>query len=139
MENNDYNQAEDDLYLHGFDLKEEGGGKQLIYAQKKINDRESYVFTLGEGPKIEMPSETQDNKAKESVLKQVLTTIRNLNKNAVKLNENVTNQTHIKLRCFKLTRNDNQKYRIEEYVTPEGISEVARFFGAGKNEPDKMQ
>lgn len=136
----------DDLDLMSFDLGEIGGGEQVIFAHKPINENEYYVLTLGNGPKSEQEtteSQTatgnQNHNKFETAGKQLLDSIRNRipglnkisNKNAV-----ATDGQSIKLRCFKLSRVEGKKYLIDEYVTPQGVSQVARFIGVGKNNQD---
>lgn len=142
MDNNNFNQAENDLDLMSFDLGEVGGGQQMIIAHKQINDQECYVFTLGNGPKTddvnqEQPVETNENLGKVG---QFVDKIRNripgLNKNSNEASKVNAMADNVKLRCFKLSRAEDKKYLIEEYVTPKAVSDVARFFGAGQHEDE---
>ena len=139
MMNDDINQRENDLDLMSFDLGEIGGGQQTIIAHKPINDQEYYVFTLGNGPKIDDVSQEQPDEVNKKIGKvgQWVDKIRNcfpiLNKNTKNQTEVQAASENVKLRCFKLSRAEGQKYLVEEYVTPKTVSDVARFFGAGKN------
>lgn len=129
-----------ELDLKGFDLGEIGGGEQMIFASKPINDKEHYVLTLGDGPKStdEVAQTEQNVNAQKSVGGQILDNLRNhipgLNKNAQMNNKQEPN--NIKLRCFKLSHVEGKKYMIEEYVTPKAISEVARFMRGGSAEQE---
>jgi|GEM_PF-3299985 len=147
MENNNQEQTDKGLDLMSFDLGEVGGGEQMIFAHKQISEKEYYVFTLGNGPKLQetdpakQAAEQATAGVKDPVAKKLLKSIRHhipgMNKNATAENEtaNAASQ-NMKLRCFKLSRLEGKKFTVEEYVTPQGVSDVARAFGAGQNEPE---
>lgn len=119
-----------DLQLMSFDLGENGGGSQMVLAHKAVSEKEHYVFTLGNGPKkTEEQAEPVDNK--NTAGKQILSSIRD--RFMHKKDQNQTEQEqddldNFKLRCFKLSKVEGKKYLVEEYVTPEGVCNVARLF-----------
>ena len=119
-----------DLQLKSFDLGENGGGPQMILAHKAVSEKEHYVFTLGNGPKkTEEQAEPVDSK--NTAGKQILSSIRD--RFMHKKDQNQTEQEqddldNFKLRCFKLSKVEGKKYLVEEYVTPEGVCNVARLF-----------
>ena len=129
-----------ELDLKGFDLGEIGGGEQMIFASKAINEKEHYVLTLGDGPKTaeEVGQAEQNVNPQKNAGRQMLENIRNhipgLNKNSQANDKQEPN--NIKLRCFKLSHVEGKKYMIEEYVTPKAISEVARFMRGGSAEQE---
>ena len=152
---NNYNQTEEnDLELQSFDLPEAAGGTQMIIAHKAVktvNDAEQtehtehYVFTLGNGPKNEQNASSQSaakqEGASKSLSQQLLASFRkqfggqkNQADNQPKTVD--SDAQNMKLRCFKLSHVEGKKYNVQEYVTPQGISDVARLFGAEKNEPE---
>ena len=141
MESN--NEQENNLELMSFDLGEAGGGTQMIFAQKAINQNEHYVLTLGNGPKgTENQTKAQEpTKAANGAGKQLLGNFLSQfgrNKNANNQNAAAENDAkNLKLRCFKLSQTEGKKYKVEEYVTPQGVSDVARFFGAGQ-QPEQI-
>lgn len=138
-------QDQSELDLQSFDLGEAGGGIQMIIADKAINENEHYVFTLGDGPKAEQNAAAAKEPTKtDSSIKGLLNNFRNQFGAHKAANPNpaaaeTDNPDNLKLRCFKLTRveglKDNQ-FRVQEYVTPKGVADVARLFGAGNNEPE---
>lgn len=131
-----------------FDLGDVGGGKQVIFAHKAISETEHYVFTLGNAPKDAQSAPEQktpsaeNNGAKGLFGKQMFSNLRdrlaNHKGNGKQADAAEEIPLNPKLRCFKLTlvKGENGKYSVEEYVTPQGVAEVARFFGAGKEEPE---
>ena len=120
-----------DLNLKAFDLGVTGGGMQLIIADKPVSENEHYVFTLGNAPKDRMqPKEPEGQEA--NGLKKAFMSFRD---NHLKKKPNETQneeKNNIKLRCFKLTWNKDKQMRAEEYMTWEGIAEVAKMFGFDK-------
>lgn len=101
--------------FHSFDLGELGGGKQLIIDYRVISPTEYYVMTLGNGPKIDLTPDLDIKKLEEKYLK---------NQEIVKNEEN----NNIKIRFFKLSLKEDNKYLIEEYVSIKTITEVAKLF-----------
>ena len=99
--------------FHSFDLGELGGGKQLIIDYRAISPTEYYVMTLGNGPKIDLTSDLDIKKLEEKYLKN---------------QEIVKNEENIKIRFFKLSLREDNKYFVEEYVSIKTITEVAKLF-----------
>lgn len=135
---------EKDLELKGFDLGEQGGGMQLIIAAKTISPTEFYVATLGNSlpkiqnsPKQDLPSDEimTDEKIKELIKKfESNKSIDELNlfKNVEQTDENKKwddkEKNDIKIRFFKLSFIEDE-LNAEEYITWEGIVNVAKFMG----------
>jgi len=84
-----------------FDLGDLKGGHQMIYADKAINEKEHYVFTLGDGPKVDLETGEPINESQAQ---------------------------HKKLRCFKLTLESGTRYKVDEYIDPDIIEKVAGMF-----------
>ena len=120
-----------DLNLKAFDLGQAGGGMQLIIADKQVNENEHYVFTVGKGmPQLEAQNEMPNQEA--NGLKKAFMSFRD---NILKKKPNESQneeKNNIKLRCFKLTWDKDKQMRAEEYMTWEGIAEVAKMFGFDK-------
>lgn len=134
-----HNQQENNLNLMSFDLGEAGGGQQMIFAHKSLSETEHYVFALGNPPKDEQTTKEQPAPAKETASKQLLNNFRNRFGNLKGGNQaeaSGATQSNLKLRCFKLKHVEGKKYLVEEYTTPQRVADVARFFGAGKDEPE---
>ena len=135
---------EKDLELKGFDLGEQGGGMQLIIAAKTISPTEFYVATLGNSlpkiqnsPKQDLPSDEimTDEEIKELIKKfESNKSIDELNlfKNVEQTDENkkwdYKEKNDIKIRFFKLSFIEDE-LNAEEYITWEGIVNVAKFMG----------
>lgn len=135
---------EKDLELKGFDLGEQGGGMQLIIAAKTISPTEFYVATLGNAlpkiqnsPKQDLPSDEimTDEEIKELIKKfESNESIDELNlfKNVEQTDENKKwddkEKNDIKIRFFKLSFIEDE-LNAEEYITWEGIVNVAKFMG----------
>ena len=135
---------EKDLELKGFDLGEQGGGMQLIIAAKTISPTEFYVATLGNSlpkiqnsPKQDLPSDEimTDEEIKELIKKfESNESIDELNlfKNVEQTDENKKwddkEKNDIKIRFFKLSFIEDE-LNAEEYITWEGIINVAKFMG----------
>lgn len=135
---------EKDLELKGFDLGEQGGGMQLIIAAKTISPTEFYVATLGNSlpkiqnsPKQDLPSDKimTDEKIKELIKKfESNKSIDELNlfKNVEQTDENNKlddkEKNDIKIRFFKLSFIEDE-LNAEEYITWQGIVNVAKFMG----------
>lgn len=125
-----------------FDLGEDDGGRQMILAHKRVNENEHYLFTLGNGPKkAEEQSKVENENAggKKMFNKQMLLNIRDHfvhKKNANEVKQEADDLENFKFRCFKLSKVEGKKYLLEEYVTPEGVCNVARLFdpNIGKEE-----
>ena len=109
MEPNNYDQTENNLELQSFDLGEAGGGTQIIFAHKAINNTEHYVFTLGNGPKSEqVTAEQNSDKTANSIMgvgKQLLSNIRmqlsgKKEQHNDQADDNEINPQNLKLRCF---------------------------------------
>ena len=129
---------EKDLELKGFDLGEQGGGMQLIIAAKTISPTEFYVATVGNSlpkiqnsPKQDLPSdEIMTDEEIEELLKECeqpkslheLRLFKNKEKN------DSTEKKDIKIRFFKLSFIEDE-LNAEEYITWEGIINVAKFMG----------
>lgn len=135
---------EKDLELKGFDLGEQGGGMQLIIAAKTISPTEFYVATLGNAlpkiqnsPKQDLPSDEimTDEEIKELIKKfESNESIDELNlfKNVEQTDENKKwddkEKNDIKIRFFKLSFIEDE-LNAEEYITWQGIVNVAKFMG----------
>lgn len=135
---------EKDLELKGFDLGEQGGGMQLIIAAKTISPTEFYVATLGNSlpkiqnsPKQDLPSDEimTDEEIKELIKKfESNKSIDELNlfKNVEQTDENKKwddkEKNDIKIRFFKLSFIEDE-LNAEEYITWQGIVNVAKFMG----------
>lgn len=135
---------EKDLELKGFDLGEQGGGMQLIIAAKTISPTEFYVATVGNSlpkiqnsPKQDLPSDEimTDEEIKELIKKfESNESIDELNlfKNVEQTDENKKwddkEKNDIKIRFFKLSFIEDE-LNAEEYITWEGIINVAKFMG----------
>lgn len=135
---------EKDLELKGFDLGEQGGGMQLIIAAKTISPTEFYVATLGNAlpkiqnsPKQDLPSDEimTDEEIKELIKKfESNKSIDELNlfKNEEQTDENKKwddkEKNDIKIRFFKLSFIEDE-LNAEEYITWQGIVNVAKFMG----------
>ncbi len=129
---------EKDLELKGFDLGEQGGGMQLIIAAKTISPTEFYVATVGNSlpkiqnsPKQDLPSdEIMTDEEIEELLEECekpkslheLRLFKNKEKN------DSTEKKDIKIRFFKLSFIEDE-LNAEEYITWEGIINVAKFMG----------
>lgn len=135
---------EKDLELKGFDLGEQGGGMQLIIAAKTISPTEFYVATLGNSlpkiqnsPKQDLPS---DEIMTDEEIKELIKNFEsnksidelNLFKNVEQTDENKKwddkEKNDIKIRFFKLSFIEDE-LNAEEYITWEGIVNVAKFMG----------
>ena len=99
--------------FHSFDLGELGGGKQLIIDYRAISPTEYYVMTLGNDPKTDLTPDLDIKKLEENYLKN---------------QEIVKNEENIKIRFFKLSLREDNKYLVEEYVSVKTITEVAKLF-----------
>lgn len=140
------NAAENKLDLMSFDLGEAGGGTQMIFAHKAVSPTEHYVFTLGNPPKDAQNTAEQKNAPAENsgvkglFGKQMFSNIRDrlANLKGAGKQANATEETPLnpKLRCFKLSLQEGKKYLVEEYVTPQGVANVARLFAEGKEDPE---
>lgn len=129
---------EKDLELKGFDLGEQGGGMQLIIAAKTISPTEFYVATLGNSlpkiqnsPKQDLPSdEIMTDEEIEELLKECESKKTIDDFNLFKNNEKngSTEKKDIKIRFFKLSFIEDE-LNAEEYITWEGIVNVAKFMG----------
>lgn len=129
---------EKDLELKGFDLGEQGGGMQLIIAAKTISPTEFYVATVGNSlpkiqnsPKQDLPSdEIMTDEEIEELLEECeqpkslheLRLFKNKEKN------DSTEKKDIKIRFFKLSFIEDE-LNAEEYITWQGIVNVAKFMG----------
>jgi hypothetical protein len=135
---------EKDLELKGFDLGEQGGGMQLIIAAKTISPTEFYVATVGNSlpkiqnsPKQDLPS---DEIMTDEEIKELIKNFEsnksidelNLFKNVEQTDENKKwddkEKNDIKIRFFKLSFIEDE-LNAEEYITWEGIVNVAKFMG----------
>ena len=101
--------------LQSFDLGEIGGGEQLIIDFREISSTEYYVVTIGNGPKEVLTPNSDMEELKEKYLKN-------------RKNENDEEEKNIKIRLFKLTFKQDNKYLVEEFVTLEKITEIAKLF-----------
>ena len=130
--------TEKDLELKGFDLGEQGGGMQLIIAAKTISPTEFYVATLGNSlpkiqnsPKQDLPSdEIMTDEEIEELLKECESKKTIDDFNLFKNNEknDSTEKKDIKIRFFKLSFIEDE-LNAEEYITWQGIINVAKFMG----------
>lgn len=135
---------EKDLELKGFDLGEQGGGMQLIIAAKTISPTEFYVATVGNSlPKIQnshkqdLPSDEimTDEEIKELIKKfesnksiDELNLFKNVEQTAENKKWDDKEKNDIKIRFFKLSFIEDE-LNAEEYITWEGIVNVAKFMG----------
>ena len=135
---------EKDLELKGFDLGEQGGGMQLIIAAKTISPTEFYVATVGNSlpkiqnsPKQDLPSdEIMTDEEIEELIKKFESNKSidelNLFKNVEQTDENKKwddkEKNDMKIRFFKLSFIEDE-LNAEEYITWEGIVNVAKFMG----------
>lgn len=129
---------EKDLELKGFDLGEQGGGMQLIIAAKTISPTEFYVATVGNSlpkiqnsPKQDLPSdEIMTDEEIEELLKECESKKTIDDFNLFKNNEknDSTEKKDIKIRFFKLSFIEDE-LNAEEYITWQGIVNVAKFMG----------
>ena len=135
---------EKDLELKGFDLGEQGGGMQLIIAAKTISPTEFYVATVGNSlpkiqnsPKQDLPSdEIMTDEEIEELIKKFESNKSidelNLFKNVEQTDENKKwddkEKNDIKIRFFKLSFIEDE-LNAEEYITWQGIVNVAKFMG----------
>lgn len=128
----------DELELQSFDLGEDGGGRQLIFASKPISPTEHYVLTLGNGPKNEeqAPEQPTEEQTGKGLGRQLFDSISKLTKKNQQP-EQQEETSNIKLRCFKLSKPEGKKFFVEEYLDPKLISDVARFMGAGQHDHEK--
>ena len=135
---------EKDLELKGFDLGEQGGGMQLIIAAKTISPTEFYVATVGNSlpkiqnsPKQDLPSDEimTDEEIKELIKKfesnesiDELNLFKNVEQTDDKKKWDDKEKNDIKIRFFKLSFIEDE-LNAEEYITWEGIVNVAKFMG----------
>ena len=135
---------EKDLELKGFDLGEQDGGMQLIIAAKTISPTEFYVATVGNSlpkiqnsPKQDLPSdEIMTDEEIEELIKKFESNKSidelNLFKNVEQTDENKKwddkEKNDMKIRFFKLSFIEDE-LNAEEYITWEGIVNVAKFMG----------
>ena len=128
------------LDLMSFDLGEQAGGVQTILAYRSISPTEHFVFTVGDGVKEQQQAPVANSSQEPTGVKKFLSkqTLMNLRNHFIKpkdsVENNKENENNTKLRCFKLKFVENQKYSVEEYVTADGINEVAKMMGFGKDE-----
>lgn len=138
---NNQTKSENNFELKSFDLGEVGGGKQVIFAHKLVENAH-YVVTLGQGPKNQQNagSTASNQEATQPKGKSLLNNFRS--QFGVRKNTNDQTKTeddnakNIKLRCFKLSETENKNYKVEEYTTPEGINYVAKIIGMVTDEPE---
>lgn len=102
-------EEDNDLVSKAFDLGERGGGPQTIVAYKRINSTQFYAITLGNGPRTKEECIEHDKKFEELENRLIN-----------------SDDDDIKIRVFKLTLMENNKYHCEEYVTPEGVINVSK-------------
>ncbi len=120
------NDKQIDLQLKSFDLGEADGGRQIVLAHKCVSEKEHYLLTMGNGPKI-APTENENADSKLSK-NQIELNMGNRPFNNEKQENDMENLDNFKLRCFKLSKVEGKKYLLQEYVTPEGIYDVAKMF-----------
>ena len=108
-----------------FDLGEAGGGEQVIIDYREISSTEYYVMTLGNGPKIDLSADSGSENLKEDEKNKA---VEELEKESADYQEKKKTSGNIKLRFFKLTFTEANRYLIDEYVSPELICQVARLF-----------
>ena len=127
------NQTTSNLDLMFFDLGESNGGAQMIFLHRPINEHEDYVLTLGNVQDLASQNQAVSVTAPDKNLGKQL--LNNLRKKIPGLNQNQTEpqtaESKIKLRCFKLSRVEDSKYQIEEYVTLQSIGGAVQTFIAG--------
>lgn len=111
-------ETNDSINLKSFDLGEMGGGKQLIIDYRTISPTEYYVVTLGNGPKIDLTPNANIKELEEKYLKN----------KKIETNDKEETYDNIKIRFFKLTLQKDNRYSVEEYVSLEGITEIAKLF-----------
>ena len=106
------------INLKSFNLGELGGGKQLIIDYRKTSESEYLVMTLGNPSPINASLDCKKKELKEKCLEN----------KKFEISAKNTDSNNIRLRFFKLTFKENNQFLVEEYVTPESISEVAKLF-----------
>ncbi len=114
-------EEDDDLVAKAFDLGERGGGPQTIVAYKRINSTQFYAITLGNGPRTMEDSDVLENEIKKEECIEHDKKFEELDNRLINSDDD-----DIKIRVFKLTFQENNKYLVEEYVTPEGVINVAK-------------
>ena len=124
---------EKDLELKGFDLGEQGGGMQLIIAAKTISPTEFYVATVGNAlpkiqnsPKQDLPSDEimTDEEIKMATLAGTVAMISFWYKKELSFIYSFFST----LVRYKLSFIEDE-LNAEEYITWEGIINVAKFMG----------
>ncbi len=108
-----------------FDLGEAGGGEQVIIDYREISPTEYYVMTLGNGAKIDLNADSGSEDLKEDEKNK---TVEELEKESADYKEKKKTSGNIKLRFFKLTFVEANRYLIDEYVSPELVCQIARLF-----------
>lgn len=112
------NDSMDSLKFQSFDIGEMCGGEQLIIDYRTISPGKYYVMTLGNGSKIDLPPNANIKDLEEKYLKN----------RKIEANDKETAYDNIKIRFFKLTLMEDGRYSVDEYVTLESISKVAKLF-----------
>ena len=112
--------------LTSFDLGEAGGGEQVIIDYREISSTEYYVMTLGNGPKIKLDGNSNIEDLKNEYEKTKGS--EQLQKTSDNFQEKNKSKGDVKLRFFKLTFSEGNRYRVEEFINPQMICNIARLF-----------
>ena len=109
----------DSLKFQTLNLSEMCGGEQLIVDYRAISPDKYYVMTIGNGPKIDLTPNVNIKELEEKYLK---------NRKIEANDKETAYYDNIKIRFFKLTLMGDGRYSVDEYVTLESISKVAKLF-----------
>lgn len=108
----------DSLKFKTLNLGEMCGGEQLIIDYRAISPDKYYVMTIGNGTKIDLTPNANIKELEEKYLKN----------RKIEANDKEAAYDNIKIRFFKLTLMEDGRYSVDEYVTLESISKVAKLF-----------
>ena len=112
--------------LTSFDLGEAGGGEQVIIDYREISPTEYYVMTLGNGPKIKLDGNSNIQDLKNEYEKTKAN--EQLQKTFDSFQEKNKSKGDVKLRFFKLTFSEGNRYFIEEFIDPKMVCYIAGLF-----------
>jgi len=108
----------DSLKFKTLNLSKMCGGEQLIVDYRAISPDKYYVMTIGNGPKIDLTPNANIKELEEKYLKN----------KKIETNDKEETYDNIKIRFFKLTLQKDNRYSVEEYVSLEEITEIAKLF-----------
>ena len=101
----------------------------LSVQQQKLKD----VFTVISDNNVD----TIDKTNMEKMAKDLAVKVEKLEAKMAELAERISEKEeeiakeandNFKLRCFKLSKTEDKKFMVEEYITPEGVCNVAKLF-----------